>query len=366
MENYTNSTKLRKRPAVGGAQPAIDRRETIPDELLTQYGSSLQPTRIEAPPSSGFSGAGVFRLRCRSGDFCLRSWPAGGLSKQRILGLHRLLGFLSNQGVSTVAVPLMCGRGQTLVSAGGSLWQVEPWMPGTADYWTAPSSERLRAAMQALADWHRAAATFVPHPNESVWFSSSPAAPSPAIEERIVLIKSFVGGRCGELKVRLPNHERPELRRLGTRIVQLFERTSNAVNGQLETMRRQQFRTQPCLRDVWHDHVLFSGDAVTGLVDPSACRSENVATDLARLIGSLVGDDQASWDMAIEEYSQARPLSLDEEALVHVLDRSGVLLSGMNWLNRILMQQETVSDAERVEERLGAIIRRMESLAARL
>ena len=40
-----------------------------------------------------------------------------------------------------------------------------------------------------------------------------------------------------------------------------------------------------CIGDVWHDHILFEGDAVTGMIDFAAAKVDHVAADLARLLG---------------------------------------------------------------------------------
>ncbi len=50
---------------------------------------------------------------------------------------------------------------------------------------------------------------------------------------------------------------------------------------------------QPCIGDIWHDHILFLGDGVSGLVDFGGMRADTVAGDIARLLGSLVADDPA-------------------------------------------------------------------------
>jgi Ser/Thr protein kinase RdoA (MazF antagonist) len=119
---------------------------------------------------------------------------------------------------------------------------------------------------------------------------------------------------------------------------------------------------QPCLRDVWHDHVLFCGDEVTGLIDASACRAENVVIDLVRLVGSLAGDESAAWDVALDEYQQARSLSVEEVSLLHVLDRSSVLLTGIRWVERIACEPR-LADDERVALRMRSILQRLEHLA---
>jgi Ser/Thr protein kinase RdoA (MazF antagonist) len=116
---------------------------------------------------------------------------------------------------------------------------------------------------------------------------------------------------------------------------------------------------QPCLRDVWHDHVLFQEDEVTGLIDPSAARTDTVAADISRLAGSLIADDRLAWGKAIDAYQSVRPLSREEAALVGILDRSGVLLSGMTWLERRYF--ECISFTERALERFQRIAARLSS-----
>ena len=80
-------------------------------------------------------------------------------------------------------------------------------------------------------------------------------------------------------------------------IVAGFQRSAKRMTLELRTAQRLRVPVQPCLRDVWHDHVLFVGDAVSGIVDPAAARTDTVAADISRLVGSLVGDDPRGWDV---------------------------------------------------------------------
>ncbi len=106
------------------------------------------------------------------------------------------------------------------------------------------------------------------------------------------------------------------------------------------------------------------GDAVSGLIDASACRTENVAADLSRLLGSLIEDDRTAWHTALDIYRRFRPLSLAEETLIGVLDRSGTVLSALTWLRWLCVEQRTFSDPAAVVQRLEFLIRRLRRLAS--
>lgn len=331
---------------------------TVIGDVLRCY----EPTRDADDvsfPAGGFSGAVVARVRTSTGEFCLRGWPINSLPAKRIRGLHRLLRHVFQQGVTCVAVPLESIAGDTLLRRHERYWQLEPWLPGTADFWSNPGEPRLRAAARSLANWHRAAASFVPDDDSASWFSNRRQAASPAVGERLERIRRLQRTGYERLRQAVPRENPGEFHAIGRHILDLFPRVASAVESELTIATQSRFDLQPCLRDVWHDHVLFAGDDVTGLIDASACRSENVATDLARLFGSLIEDDRDAWDIAIDEYRRHADLSISELALVQVLDRSTVVLAGMTWLARDLIEKQVVADNPRVVSRLMKIASRL-------
>ena len=115
----------------------------------------------------------------------------------------------------------------------------------------------------------------------------------------------------------------------------------------------------PCLRDVWHENVLFLGDEVSGLIDFGALRPENVAADVARLLGSMAEDDPQQWREGLAAYESVRPLAETEATLLHAFDASGVLLGGMNWLTWIYAEQREFPNPDIVVQRLDYFCRRM-------
>jgi homoserine kinase type II len=87
-----------------------------------------------------------------------------------------------------------------------------------------------------------------------------------------------------------------------------------------------------CLRDIWHDHVLFTGDRVTGVIDFGAVAIGSPAADISRLLGSMVGDDRHRWELGLAAYESVRPLTDDEREAVRFFDSTGIVLSAANWL----------------------------------
>lgn len=341
-----------------------------------------KPARIRTldRDSEGFSGAVVLRVvvqetaQAPETEYCLRGWPPDSLPRERLLGLHRLLEHVCKSGVTQVPVPLRSKFGTTIYAEASQFWQIEPWLPGVADFSSDPNDARLRNTMTALAQWHDAASRFEPRDSEATWFKSFAAANSPTVADRLNRVERFQKQDVAKLRQLLQQTtslppwgaEFDELVDLSRRILDLFALSSERIAEDLSLYRNLRFRLHPCLRDVWHDHVLFEGDTVTGLIDPSAARSETPATDLARLLGSLLGDDNERWEVAISAYRSVRPLSDREATLARVIDQSTVLLSGLTWLERLFVHRQIYSNPPRVLDRLRQIASRLDRLASRL
>lgn len=311
-------------------------------------------------PNSGFSGAGVFRFGGEFGDFALRAWPRKGLPLERILGLHRLIQFVHWTGIKPISVPLANGDGTTITEFNGRYWQLEPWMPGTADFHQHPSATRLKSAMKTLAECHMAASQFKTDSRTERWFGSSAASFSPACQERHQQLAEWLEYRLDQVLSRLNTEPLDPFCGLTHRIVNDVKRIGPIILSELQKAAAYSVPLQPCLRDIWHDHVLFTGDEVTGMIDLSACRTENVATDLARLLGSLIGDETGQWQIAINEYSRHRPLRQSERKLIVTLDRSATVLSGLTWLRRRFLDQPAANYD------WSSVLTRLKTIAARL
>ncbi len=331
-------------------------------QIIAQYFLDA-PTATIVPwmGNEGFSGAQIYRVDVDGQRFALRRWPNNAPEFDRLSGLHRLLELTWKWGISQIAVPLRSRAGATLLSVDGHLWQLEPWMPGGADFHSNPTRGSLQESMRVLARWHTAAQTFIPMAAEHTWFASFPSAPSPGLQERWQAIRNYqqLSTTIGPALGRFPD---PEIQAQLTAIWKHFQDLSSEVANVLASLGSSKVFVQPCLRDVWHDHLLFTGDSLTGLIDPSACRTENVTTDLARLLGSLVEDNRVEWDFALNCYQELRPLTLTELRLLTAFDTSGVLLSGMTWIDWLLVQNRPVTDRVRVIERLQTIVRRLEHM----
>ena len=337
--------------------------------VLAAWPADCQPSAIEPlGAAGGFSGARFWRLDTPRGRLCLRRWPSGHPSPQRLKYIQAVLGHVHRVGFNLVPLPLETVRQVGFVDRAGHLWELTPWLPGSADYRTSPSAARMRAAMTALADFHLAASSF-----RSTDHSLRQA--SPGIEERKRRLEVLLDGGFAELvrSVDLSPRQAPlsvgrdetasgpaELHRRALAICQHFPVRAAGILDQLSQATKLYVPLQPCIRDIWHDHVLFEGDRVSGIVDFGGLRPENVSADVARLLGSLAADDHVSRTSGLAAYEAIRPLAADERALLAAFDRSGVLLSGLNWLTWLYLERRTFDDSTRVLARLDEIIARLE------
>jgi homoserine kinase type II len=208
--------------------------------------------------------------------------------------------------------------------------------------------------MTLLAKFHIAAASFTP-----ILLS-----PSPSIVDRTRQLQRLRGGEYDQIVAAVQPRDWPVLAQLGRELLQLIPKITPRILFHAERVLPWQVSLQPCIRDVWHDHVLFTGDAVSGLIDFGAMRVENVAADVARLVGSLVSDDREQRLVALRAYQQLRPLSPQERELIEIFDQTTTVLGGVNWLRWIYIEHREFADRRKVEQRFNFLLRRLQQLAA--
>ena len=321
--------------------------------VFQRYAPEYQPRQIhELCETGGFSGARLWRVDAGAGPLCLRRWPAGQPDAGRLQFIHAVLKHVQQNGFERVPVPLPDRRNDSLVVVDGACWELTRWLPGIANYQAEPHQQKLINAFETLARFHQAAATFPESPARR--------GASPKIQQRGNQLRELQSGGVETIAdaLRTADHA---LKRRGARLVDLFRYAAPTVSLSREAAKLREVRLQPCICDIWHDHVLFTGVHVTGLIDFGAMHIDTVACDIARLLGSLAGDQLPERTIAIEAYSALARMSDDERTLVEVFDQSSVLLSGMNWLQWLCVDEKRFTNPERVLTRMDGIIQRLEN-----
>lgn len=324
--------------------------------VLAAYPADCRPRTAEfLAGAGGFSGAQFWRLETARGPLCLRRWPSEYPSREQLEFIQAVLWHVHQEGFRLVPLPLETRHYAGYVCEAGHFWELTPWLPGAANFRQSPSRGKLQAALAGLARFHQAAASF-PLPTRG------PLA-SPGILDRAERLRHWTSGKLDSLATAIRPDDWPELAARAQRLLALFSMAAEQVSDTLASAATLAVPIQPCIRDIWHDHVLFVGERVSGLVDFGALRAETVATDIARLLGSLCGDAADDWQLGLAAYQEVRPLSTAETLLVSAFDRANVLLSGMNWLDWIYLEGRQFTDRAAVEARLDENLSRLEHLA---
>jgi homoserine kinase type II len=326
------------------------------ERILRLYPDNCRPRQIEpfASPDS-FSGAGLWRVVSDSGTLCLRRWPIEHPNPSRLEFIQAVLWHVDQEGFHRIPLPLETRHHHGYVWHEGHLWELTPWLPGRADYREKPSAARLHSALTALARFHRAAVTF-PLPE------TGPVA-SPGIAERRDKLRSLLAGRSDELRAATESGLWPDLTPRACGLLTLFAELAPKILVGLERAAQIHVILQPCIRDIWHAHILFDRDEVSGIVDFGSMRPENVAADVARLLGSLARDNPEDWGRGLAAYQSVRPLSDDELALVAAFDRSSVLMGGIQWLEWIYLDGRQFANRAAVLSRIDEFLSRLQLLS---
>jgi Ser/Thr protein kinase RdoA (MazF antagonist) len=327
--------------------------------IVREYPAIFQPTRTESLGSAGgMSGAQFWRIESPQGTLVLRRWPNEHPSPERLRFIHRVLFHATDRGISILPRPVRTATGESFVLFDGYLWELAPWMPGIADYERSPNKQKLGAAMTALAKFHAAVIDF-----PTMGLPQVAGAP-PAIARRLERLRELSRRGTNELAQAINVDIWPELAPLSRRFLDAIPGCLPRAIARLVPLSNVALAVQPCIRDIWHDHVLFTGNDVTAIIDFGAMDIDTPATDVARLLGSLVGDDEAGWQAGVSAYSTMRPLSNDEERAAKALDSSSDVLAGCNWIRWIYVEGRQFENRAQVVERFQRITARCEFASA--
>jgi Ser/Thr protein kinase RdoA (MazF antagonist) len=337
--------------SVNGVHLPGTRVAETPDSLVRQviarYGTAVAGARWTALGSAGgFSGARLWRGATADGqEFCLKVHPTADPARLERT-VHPWMMTARAAGLAFVPAVERARDGRTVVEVGGRVCDVTTWMPGRADFQRDPSDAKLEAAVTAVARIHAA------------WARARAAAPCPAVARRWQALL--------EWDRLLEAGWRPRFG-AGDPVRPHAEAAWNLLPGVLPQVRpaltywlKQPVPVQPCLCDVWHDHVLFDGARVSGVIDYAAAKVDHVAVDLARLLGSLVPDDPVGTEAALRAYQAVHPLPQPE--LVTLLDRTGIVVGVTNWLRWLYHDGRAYPDRAAVAGRVADLVRRLGTL----
>ncbi len=333
--------------------------------ILVNYPADCQiaSSGTEALPPGGFSGARIWRLPAKRGLLCLRRSPAEYQDQSHLRWTHDILAGAYRAGFHLIPVPFKTATGQTFVNHANFLWQLEPWLPGEADDGPPPfqpaSTAHIIAALSALANFHQAV---IVQPT-----CQQPAGPPPGILKRSTELHALQSGGIDRLTnvIAANSHVWPELAARAPALLNLFPLIAPQTGELLRQAAQWIVPIRPCIRDIHRQHVLFTSDQVTGIVDFGAMQSDHVAADITRLLGSLAGQDPQMWQAGLQAYLCVLPLSEQDLRLVQIYNTSGLLLGGIHWLQWVFVGGRVFVNRDGVLARFDEILRRLIELMNR-
>jgi Ser/Thr protein kinase RdoA (MazF antagonist) len=322
-------------------------------DAVLQQVLALYPGILSGEPPNflgnhgGFSGARLWQVS-RS-TLCLKAWPANGIDAGYLSNVHERMRQGRAAGLDFVPNVLLTRDGRSAVEHAGRTWDVTTWMPGAADFLQCPSKVRLQAACVALARLH------------SVWACRTSLERCPAVLRRMKSIALWQELRTHGWRPAFAAGSIDPVQPWAERAWDLVLQHLDALPGLLQPFAERRVPSHPCLCDVWSAHILFRSEEVSGIVDYGSLKDDHAAVDLARLLGSLVGDDEDAWALGLRCYRELRPLAEWEERLARTLDRTGTVLAAANWLRWLYHEGRDYDDRQAVASRFETLVRRMDS-----
>jgi Ser/Thr protein kinase RdoA (MazF antagonist) len=321
---------------------------------LNNFKGVTPKGQLERVPHEGFSGCSLWKVATDDGPLCLKSWPSSQPPPARMPRIHFLINHTRDKGLGFLPKFYATRTGEATAMHSGCAWELMTWLPGDADRSTRPAKKRLQAAFRALATFHQSTEEW----SELGGNQPEPLRPTPAIAERLWRVQELSQGGLAAIIAAVRERSIPVLDDLAQQWISTRRLPPEGLLLRLTIAGQQQYIVQPAIRDLWREHVLFTGDEVTGFIDFGALRFDMFHIDLARLIGSLAGDDPEQRRTAIGAYDELRPLRGEDVALIDSLDGASAWIAGWNWLEWLYVEKRMFPSLAAVRDRLTHLLSR--------
>lgn len=311
--------------------------------------SELSCVKI-APITAGLSGAKLWRVTLAEHEFCLRRWPVEISDRAKHLQkIHALIEHCWTSGFQRIPLVRRSLDHKTLIEADNRWWELEVWLSGKVI--NNPTEVQAKTAVNALAEFHKAAATF----------AKQKVTLAPGLQKRLAILDDQRQLTELELAIRCaPASAQREI------AVAMFADLDHILPSALALLRDRAAKPLPlqwCLRDVHHGNFLFTENQVTGLIDFGTAAVDSVAGDLARLIASLVDDDRLTWATLIEAYDELRPISSDECQAIGAYHLGGVMAAAANWIRWVFIEGHPFANEPSSQARMAKIAKQLGDLS---
>lgn len=294
--------------------------------------------------AGGMSGARIWQgIDGQSPRYALKCWPRD-YPVTRLLQIHRWMEHARHTDCCSFVprvistLPL-----QTAVTMHGQVWDMTDWCAGAATFALAPNRSKLAAMMDALARLHRA------------WEpKTSELQPAPGILRRLRVLQQDL----------LPI-DSDVLSQRATAIVQEYR---PLLLKQLAPWSERCLLVQPCHCDPRHDHWLFDGDKLCGLIDFGSAKWDSPAIDVARCLGETAYHDTDLYRYGEECYYHSRGRRDFPESLTRLLAVATTVGAVYAWWEkRRCLQSVSLSNRDGgYPIDLSAVTQRLEVLVTRL
>ncbi len=316
--------------------------------VLEAFG--IAAAEVQAVPRPGFSSASVIKVVASDqSEYCVKQTATAATTNETLSLAYRVLSQAYQSGCDFIPVPRLAVSGQPWYERGGLRWEVCNWLPGAADFNLRPSRERLHAAVEAVAQFHAAAQC-----GAATW------GVSPAIARRLALLRQLPERYRALISANFTTTIEEKLP--AARVLRRIPDLHPECQRQGEFFASRPWQLQPVHGDLWHDHLLFTGNRLAGMIDFSALKIDVPQLDWGRMVSSLRIEEcipRNEFFLSLEDCRQQR-ISPHEIQAIRWFGRVTLVLGTLYWIERIQRTGAECGDSSHAWERFADLCHQLE------